>query len=298
MQHTKILSFLSGLILLLIASAYATPIQTVWVIDSKKNLHFRNGITPQNSLGADWEKIDANISHVAAGSSGTVWAITADKKLVFREGITPSSPIGNHWKEVETKTGIVGIAIGGPNDTLMWAWTGNNDVYRRVGITAENPTGTAWKNMPGLKARSITIGPDGDIWHLGRKWQPFQFLYIKIYRAREAAWDMVLQESIDCKKILLKSGEGMWVLISTKGLFHTYYQLLFHSFTESGKKLALQPSTIITDKKFSDIATNAYGPLRGITLQGDVIVRQGDSWSKSLGKFINIAVGSIEYKEK
>ncbi|MFA6263187.1 MAG: tectonin domain-containing protein [Candidatus Babeliales bacterium] len=287
------------------AAAPAPLIQTVWVVDNKNTLFFREGISPQNVLGTVWKEIPGiKIMQIAAGSCGNVWAISETRQLLFREGITPSTPAGTGWKIVDQVTGFVEIIIGGPNDSLVWARDGNSKVFRRIGITPGNPIGTGWVQVPKIDARSVAISPEGDVWHLGFRWQPFQYLYVKVYHARDAnfsGWDHVFTEPIDCSKIVLDPGKGLWVLIATKKkIFFTtreYYELRFHPFV--GQTTALQPTSSlnIQNPRLLNIATNKGGDVWGIKLGGTVVARQGDTWTEAgnLEPCVQIAVGSLPY---
>jgi hypothetical protein len=295
----------SNVYALIPAASRAPLIQTVWVVDNKNTLFFREGISPQNVLGTVWKDIPGiKIIQIAAGSCGHVWAISESRQLLFREGITPSTPTGTGWKVVDQVTGFVEIIIGGPDDALVWARDGNSKVFCRIGMTPGNPAGTAWAQIPKIDARSVAISPEGEVWHLGFRWQPFQYLYVKIYHARDAnfsGWDHVFTEQIDCNKIVVDPGKGLWVLIATrKKVFFTtreYYQLLFHPFVGQTNALASKPSLTITNPQFSNIATNKGGDVWGIKRGGTIVARQGDTWTEAgnLEPCVQIAVGSLPY---
>jgi hypothetical protein len=316
MKYTKIRATVLIAITLATSNIYAQAptaspapvvqiVQTVWVVDNKNTLFFREGISPQNVLGTNWIEVPGyRIILVAAGSYGHVWAITTDLKLVFREGITPSCPTGTGWKVIEERTGLIDVSIGGPDDSIVWGRDCNNKVYQRPDVIAGVPqtVGPFFKMIPKIDARSIAISPEGDIWHLGYRWQPFQYLYIRIYHSNNQitssnspfpSWSLILTENIDCQKIVI-SDQGIWVLITRK-----YCQLLFHNFTQDKKSLQTNPM-IITDPLFSDIATNKGGDLWGIKRDGTVVARQGDTWvvAGDLGPCVRIAVGSLPYAAK
>ncbi|XP_071813440.1 tectonin beta-propeller repeat-containing protein 1-like isoform X3 [Apostichopus japonicus] len=76
----------------------------VWAVDTRKNLWYRQDVTPNFPEGTRWILVSPKVRRVSVGPQDQVWILAYsvdDAKGVIcrRDGITESDPQGKHWNE-------------------------------------------------------------------------------------------------------------------------------------------------------------------------------------------------------
>ncbi|PIK41113.1 putative tectonin beta-propeller repeat-containing protein 1 [Apostichopus japonicus] len=102
----------------------------VWAVDTRKNLWYRQDVTPNFPEGTRWILVSPKVRRVSVGPQDQVWILAYsvdDAKGVIcrRDGITESDPQGKQWNEGAGRT--LDIRIGESSviddDIVLGNWT-------------------------------------------------------------------------------------------------------------------------------------------------------------------------------
>jgi len=160
-----------------------------WGINSSGNIwRFANG---------NWQLMPGAAKTVSVGPSGDVWVVNAAGEI-YRWNVAK-----NNWDLMPG--GLVDISAG-LNE--VWGVNSANQIWRYAN--------GAWQQMPGA-AKAVTIGPTGDVWHLGMSAVPGGSNIYHWNRATNS-W-----ESVDGGLTQISAGpDGLWGVNSGNMIFrHT-----------------------------------------------------------------------------
>eukprot|EP00939_MAST-03C_sp_MAST-3C-sp1_P002638 g2638.t1 len=116
----------------------------VWAIDGEGRVYVRKGISFENPLGTDWQKVDGRLSTISVSPTMSVVGLNKSGKIFFRSGIQKDNIAGDSWEKISG--GASGIAFA---ECAMWAWNLRGDVFFREGLSRGHPSGKKWVKCDG-----------------------------------------------------------------------------------------------------------------------------------------------------
>jgi hypothetical protein len=119
----------------------------VMAVNSMNELHWRDGITPDNKEGTGWSQMDDNQQttlNVAICSTGQYWKVGTDNALYFRtEVYYDDDLVGDSWDRVLEPQFFSMVSCGG-NGALIAVEQSTMKVFEAVGVSNQYPRGTSW----------------------------------------------------------------------------------------------------------------------------------------------------------
>jgi len=147
--------------------------------------------------------------NVAVGENGQLYGVNKEQEIFMRDGtmiVAPSAtpammmsgmmmagaPVvataGTRWEKLDG--GLIQIAVGGPNGTLVGGTNRENDIFMRTGVSGSNPRGAGWQKLDG-KAKMVTFGPNGEILAIGMGDEVFRRVGMNAAAPFGAGWERV-----------------------------------------------------------------------------------------------------------
>jgi len=177
--------------------------QAVWAVNPADEVFVRVGLSPTDTKGKEWTKIDGAMKVVAVGPTGVCWAVDKTDIVWRRLGAKSSNPIGSKWQSVTGKlshisvgqAGVWGVSpknevmyrdqtYGLPGDAegagwtkvdglltwlsvsqnIVWGVSSNGQCWYRAGIDQNCPMGTNWYQLSTDRVWRMVASYNGYLW--------------------------------------------------------------------------------------------------------------------------------------